>query len=364
MRYRVGVRRFSTTFKGSKTEASKELRRLVHSGDTGEHVSPSKVTFAAWVDHWISLGCPGKSKQEVTRRTVSRYAELLRVHVKPVLGKKVMQKITATDIDKLYAVVAGKVSGTTCHHIHVVLGSCLSAAVRKKIIPRSPVDGVERVPKMSEFDHIVLDEADLVRLVEGFKGSTIYPIVAVAAYTGARLREVLALRWVDVDLANRTISITRAIEEGAGWRGIKKPKTARGVRTIQIDGGLAGLLAAYRERQQRLVAGIPDGVEDVDLSLVRLPDGALLFPGGAGADLTQLGHGNNVSTAFRARADRLGFHGFRFHDLRGSDETALLDRGIPVHVVAARCGHDPAMLLRVYARRTKKADDTAAAGGP
>jgi hypothetical protein len=39
----------------------------------------------------------------------------------------------------------------------------------------------------------------------------------------------------------------------------------------------------------------------------------------------------------------------------------LLDAGVPVHVVAARCGHDPAVLLRSYAKRTKKADTTAAA---
>jgi integrase len=38
----------------------------------------------------------------------------------------------------------------------------------------------------------------------------------------------------------------------------------------------------------------------------------------------------------------------------------LLDAGVPVHVVAARCGHDPAELLRTYARRTKKADTAAA----
>jgi len=41
--------------------------------------------------------------------------------------------------------------------------------------------------------------------------------------------------------------------------------------------------------------------------------------------------------------------------------TALLDAGVPVHVVAARCGHDPAGMLRAYAKRTKKADTSAAA---
>jgi integrase len=49
------------------------------------------------------------------------------------------------------------------------------------------------------------------------------------------------------------------------------------------------------------------------------------------------------------------------HDLRGTHETLLLDAGVPVHVVAARCGHDPAVLLRTYAKRTRKADVSAAA---
>ena len=60
-------------------------------------------------------------------------------------------------------------------------------------------------------------------------------------------------------------------------------------------------------------------------------------------------------------ARKLGFLALRFHDLRGSHETLLLDAGVPVHVVAACCGHDPAVLLRTHARRTKKADTSAAA---
>jgi integrase len=61
------------------------------------------------------------------------------------------------------------------------------------------------------------------------------------------------------------------------------------------------------------------------------------------------------------RAMKLGFPGLRFHDLRGTHETMLLDAGVPVHVVAARCGHDPAVLLRGYAKRPRKADTSAAA---
>ena len=107
--------------------------------------------------------------------------------------------------------------------------------------------------------------------------------------------------------------------------------------------------------------GIPDGVE-VDLSLIKLPEGALMFPSlhWREIDLTRLRQAKTVSKGFNKRAHKL-FPGLRFHDLRGSHETTLLDAGVPVHTVAAGCGHDPATLLRSYAKRTKKADSSAAA---
>jgi integrase len=104
---------------------------------------------------------------------------------------------------------------------------------------------------------------------------------------------------------------------------------------------------------------VPDGAT-VDLSLVKLPADALTFPSPAADDLTRARNSLGVTRHFEIHA-RKQYPGLRFHDLRGSHETALLDGGVPVHVVAARCGHDPAVLLRSYAKRTKKADTDAAA---
>ena len=75
---------------------------------------------------------------------------------------------------------------------------------------------------------------------------------------------------------------------------------------------------------------------------------------------TKLRKPRQFSFNFKRRAKALGFANLRFHDLRGTHETLLLDAGVPVHVVAARCGHDPAVLLRSYAKRTRKADRSAA----
>ena len=82
-----------------------------------------------------------------------------------------------------------------------------------------------------------------------------------------------------------------------------------------------------------------------------------MFP--AFPDLVQPRSPRAVTRMFAERVAQLGID-VRFHDLRVTHETLLLDAGVPVHVVAARGGHDPAVLLRHYAKRTKKADTDAA----
>lgn len=202
-------------------------------------------------------------------------------------------------------------------------------------------------------------------LLNGFRGLALYPIVATAAFTGARRNEILAMRWSDLDMTEKTLAIRRSLEEtkAHGVR-FKEPKTARGVCSIAIDDNLVALLSGERERYLRLAAGVADGVA-VDLSLVRLPDGALMFPSpptaGADFDFTRPRNSRGVTKEFVRRARKLGFPKLRLHDLRATHETLLLDAGVPVHVVAARCGHDPAVLLRSYAKRTRKADTSAAA---
>jgi integrase len=372
LRYRHDGRRFTKTFHGTLTEARKELGRLIQSGHVGEHIAPDKVTVGQWIERWVTLNQRNEGDVDgtrrrglVNRRTLERYEELLRCHVTPTLGKRPLQKLHGTEIDDLYVALEKKLSPRTVHHIHTVFGACLKAAVRKGLIINSPVARAE-APSPGESDHgMALDEEQLRTLLEGFRPSVLFPIVAVLAFTGARRGEVLALRWSDLDVEKKTLRIERAVEQTAKYElAIKEPKTKRGKRTITIDDDLIALLVAEREKLQRIHAGVPDGAK-VDLSLVKLPDDALMFPGPPAKDesfsLTRLRAPNNTTKEFLRRAGLLGFPELRLHDLRGTHETLLLDAGVPVHVVAARCGHDPAVLLRSYAKHSKKADTSAAA---
>lgn len=373
LRYRISGKRFSVTFRGTRIAAKKKLRELLRSGDKGEHVAPDRIKLSEWVDKWLAL-LERKSDSEnekprvrrrglVNPRTLERYGELLTLYVKPTLGDRSVQQLGSTDLDDLYVKLEQKLSARTVRHVHVTLKACLAAAVRKGLITSNPAERAEAPSPGDSTAAQVLDAEQLTKLVQGFRNSALYPIVALAAFTGARRNEILALRWSDLDVGKKTLRIERAVEETKAFgRTVKEPKTSRGRRTIQIDETLVALLSAHREKHQRIVAGVPDGAA-VDLSLIELPEAALMFPSTAGDtfEFTKLRDPHAVTREFCRQARKRGFARLRFHDLRGSHETALLDAGVPVHVVAARCGHDPAVLLRCYAKRTKKADTDAAA---
>jgi integrase len=95
-------------------------------------------------------------------------------------------------------------------------------------------------------------------------------------------------------------------------------------------------------------------------SLVRIPDDWLIFPAPDGQP-NAARHPDSVTKQFTKRAEKILGFAIRLHDLRVSHGTWLLDQGTPVHVVAKRLGHDPSVLLRTYAKRTQKGDESAAA---
>ena len=352
LRYRVNGKRYSTTFVGSKTEAKEELRKRLTEGSEGRHVDPHRKTVRQWVEHWLAIGAPGKRKKKPGARAVERYGQLVRTHVLPELGDCLLQKLTGAQIDGLYTKLPEKIAPQTCHHVHTAFGAALSAAVRARELLISPMTSVLNAPSPTESDHgIALDDRQSAALVDGFQSSPLFLIVALAAGTGMRRNEILALRWCDFDDAKQTITVERALDQTkAAGLTFKPPKTKRGYRTIAIDDGLVDLLKAEREKMQRLVAGVPEGA-DVDLSLVKLPPPALMFPSPeATGDLERPREPHAVTRTFTRRAGKLGFKGLRFHDLRGSHATQLLRRGVPLDIVARRLGNDPAVMLRSYAK--------------
>ena len=149
------------------------------------------------------------------------------------------------------------------------------------------------------------------------------------------------------------------VKRGRGWSPpYTTPKSERGRRTIILDDTLVALLLRLRSRYERIIAGVPDGVGDVGV-IVKIPDDWLIFHAPDG-DMNAPRHPDAITKQFCQRARKVLGFSIRLHDLRVSHGTWLLDQGTPVHIVARRLGHDAHVLLKIYAKRTQKGDESAA----
>ena len=167
-----------------------------------------------------------------------------------------------------------------------------------------------------------------------------------------RRGEVLALRRSDLNLDARTIRIERSVEE-TNSKGVrfKAPKNRSSKRTISIDAGLAAFLRAHLARQAE---------DALKLGTPPTPDW-LIFPKSIAAPTTPI-RPRNVSKRFSDLAERLGFPGLRFHDLRHTHATLLLTAGVPINAVSQRLGHStPVITLKVYGHVLRRAEDQAVA---
>src|ERR1700748_2492932 len=83
------------SFKGTKREAQIECSRLITDMKGGAYVDASKLTVGQWIDQWIEAGAPGRRQKKPSERSLERYSQLLRTHIKAVLGHRPLQKLQA-----------------------------------------------------------------------------------------------------------------------------------------------------------------------------------------------------------------------------------------------------------------------------
>jgi integrase len=175
---------------------------------------------------------------------------------------------------------------------------------------------------------VYLDTAALRRLLDALEDDPLGPLVTVAAMTGLRQGELLGLRWQDVDIDGRQLTVRRAMAlTSDGSYALAEPKTAKSRRTINLPARAVAALVVERERQdaRREALGAADWQDRL----------GLVFTDAAGRPR----RGDSVTHAFQQRLQALGLPRVPFHALRHSCATALLAAGVPLKVVSETLGH-------------------------
>jgi hypothetical protein len=140
----------TTTVKGNRRVAEKELRRLLRMLDTGEHVDPTHATVREWLLQWLDT-----VRQEVSPKSFERYQEIVSNFLAPALGNLSLVKLAPSHIQVAYNRWAtggrldgkdGGLSPRTRRHIHRILRSALARAVEHQLLARNPADIFKKAP--------------------------------------------------------------------------------------------------------------------------------------------------------------------------------------------------------------------------
>jgi integrase len=350
----TGKRRIATaTVRGKRRDAEKELRRLLRSLDTGEHVDPTRMTVRQWLAAWL-----GAVRQEVSPKTHERYGEIVNNFLIPALGNLALNKLAPAHIQEAYNHWAtsgrrdGKKGGLaplTRRYIHVILRSALARAEEQQLLARNPADVFrKRLPKVERKEMVTLSAEEAQRLLEGLKNTRIYWPVMLALATGMRRGEILALRWKNIDLDRGVISVVQSLEQTNKALRFKDTKNSR-ARPITMPGfAIQELRLHKREQAEELFAlGIRQNGET--LACCRA-DGQPLQP-------------RSLTHQFALLCSRVeGLPRIRFHDTRHSHATQLLASGVHPKVTQERLGHSTiATTMDLYSHVTTSMQTEAAA---
>ncbi len=209
-------------------------------------------------------------------------------------------------------------------------------AVLDRIIEVNPVVGTKR-PKTVKPKHTTWTGAQLRTFLDGLTDDDRWaPVWTLAAATGMRRGELMALRWSDIDLDSGVIHVERSVTQVAQQRVYGTPKNHER-RDVNIDPHTVATLRSWRRSQmaERLAGGVAySGTEDL---LFTWQDGRPVLP-------------DYITRSFGRLTTGLDVPRLKLHELRHTHATILLRDGVPVHVVAKRLGHkDPSVTLNVYA---------------
>lgn len=353
-------------FRGTRTEAKKELTRLQSEMDRGMYVTPAHYTLAGYLDEWLRVYC----QSNLAPRTYERYESLIQRHIIPALGSTRLQDLSPLQVERYYGHAlaegrldgAGGLSAPTVLYIHHVLHSALDWAQRKNLVVRNVADNVDP-PRTVRPETHALDEDQTAAVLALLDGSDLYLPALVSVSTGVRRGELLALCWSDVDLERLSLTVCRSLQETKAGLIFKEPKNGR-TRTVGIPPELARELRAHRRAQaaHRLALGIA------------YQDQGLIFGGVDGKPMNprvlsrkfdrfrtrhvkaarkiqeQLeanGMGNGPEHAAAVASERLV--AFRWHDWRHSYASQQLRAGEQVLVVSKALGHaTTAFTMDVY----------------
>ena len=308
-----GKRQRQTLKKGTtKKDAKNILRDIEDKIDKGIYVTPKKMPqFSKVADMWLKA-----KKPNIRHSTYKQYRGHLQNHLKPYFQNYKISHVNYDKVEKfMFYCLDNDMHILTLKKVLINLGAIMTYAVRKRYIDYNPVRDMERPKGQSEHkdkELNILTPVQILKLLDAVSDLKHKTLYMAAVTTGLRQGELLGLKWSDIDLFNNQIHVKRTYNHFCFY----EPKTKRSRRKVDVP---PQMMKQFREWKLACPAN--------DLDLV--------FPNETGGPMSSL---NMYNRKFLPAIKKTKLN-IRFHDLRHTWISLLIDQGENIKYIQNQAGH-------------------------
>ena len=244
----------------TRRDAERALSKMLEQINQGSYVEPSRMTLAEYLPRWLETA----RLRGLRATTLVGYEVMITRQLVPRIGALQLRELTPAHLNALYVELVergrlhgpGGLSPRTVRAAHTVLRRALADAVRQGLLARNVAelaDPPSAAAAKAEARKAVKTwtPEQLRQFLEHTREHPLYPAFQLGAMTGMRRGEVLGLRWQDLDLDNRSLSVTQTLVAPRYQLVFSEPKTEAGRRQVSLD---ERTVAALRERRRQQAA--------------------------------------------------------------------------------------------------------------
>lgn len=323
----------------NKRKAQQRRIEILTELEENKDLITADILFADWLEEWMKIKESAVRQDKLGLNTFESYRMYIDKHIGPFFRKKgvTVKGITSKDIQAYYDTKAaeGQSANSIIKH-NVVIAGALKEAKRKKLIRDNPAEDAI-LPRKEHFEGKAYSVNEAMKLLSVLDDEPIKPAVILGLLYGLRRSEVCGLRWQDIDFDAETMQIRNTVVKTKTLIEHERTKSKKSRRTlILIDDTipyLKAIKAAQEEFKGRCINYDPDPQGHVCTN----SNGKPFSP-------------DYVSHGFSRLLERHGLPHIRFHELRHTAGSLLLNNGMSVKQIAEYLGHEKvSTTLDIYA---------------
>lgn len=295
---------------------------------------------------------------ELQKNTIVSYRSMTNGKIRRYFQRRpqlTVGNLKPQDIQDFYqSLFADGVVANTVIHYHALMRRAFQQAFKEERIDANPFDRVGR-PKKNKFHGENYTQEELLTLLHLARGDVIYPAILLAGAMGLRRSEALGVRWSRIDWEKRTVLLdTKIVEYRENGKKKVEPveemKNKSSRRTLPLPDPVAEMLQVQKEHREvyRKMFQGSYNAQYLDYVCVN--------------QLGELLHPSYVTDHFRELLEKYGLRHIRFHDLRHTFASLLINQDVPLINVSNFLGHsDLSTTANIYAHLDKASKQASAA---